>query len=87
MGSGTILVFDKDCLYLQHCKNIFLVFFFQVWCTKYRDLQLKNQILTGVHSPGAFRIVGPLSNSDDFAKDFKCPKGSKMNPIEKCKVW
>ena len=59
----------------------------QVWCSKYRDLGLKNQILTGAHSPGMFRINGPLSNNEDFANDFNCSLGSKMNPVEKCEVW
>ena len=48
---------------------------------------MKNQILTGVHSPGPYRILGPLSNNDDFARDFNCPVGSKMNPAKKCQVW
>ena len=49
----------------------------QVWCSKYPDLGLKNQILTGAHSPGMFRINGPLSNNKDFANDFNCSLGSK----------
>ncbi|KAJ8929213.1 hypothetical protein NQ314_018092 [Rhamnusium bicolor] len=50
------------------------------WCAKYRPESLKLRILTGYHSPGHFRVIGPFSNSDDFVKDFNCPVGSKMNP-------
>lgn len=48
---------------------------------------MRSQVLTGYHSPGEFRIVGPLSNNPDFANDFNCPVGSKMNPEKKCFVW
>jgi len=48
---------------------------------------MKKQIKTGAHSPGMYRINGPTANLEAFAKDFKCRLGSKMNPVEKCKVW
>ncbi|KAF4525127.1 hypothetical protein B566_EDAN005069 [Ephemera danica] len=58
-----------------------------VWCSKYRPETMKLRIMTGFHSPGQFRVNGPLSNMDEFAKDFNCPVGSKMNPVNKCSVW
>ncbi|XP_044586966.1 endothelin-converting enzyme homolog [Cotesia glomerata] len=36
------------------------------------------------HAPKDKRIIGPFSNSLDFATDFKCRLGSKMNPVKKC---
>ncbi|KAJ8983668.1 hypothetical protein NQ317_003455 [Molorchus minor] len=57
------------------------------WCAKYRPESLKLRILTGYHSPGHFRVLGPFSNSEYFVKDFGCPLGSKMNPKKKCLVW
>jgi len=60
-----------------------------VWCAKYRDMALKLRVLTGVHSPDIFRVQGPFSNMKEFARDFQCPVGSKMNPPteKKCVVW
>ncbi|XP_022190551.2 neprilysin-2 [Nilaparvata lugens] len=57
------------------------------WCLKIKDEELKMRITTGVHSPGEFRVIGPLSNLKEFAQDFGCPTGSKMNPQHKCTVW
>ncbi|XP_017847714.1 neprilysin-2 isoform X2 [Drosophila busckii] len=59
----------------------------QTWCAKYRKESLKMRITTGVHSPSEFRVLGPFSNVKDFAKDFQCPEGSFMNPVQKCEVW
>jgi len=57
------------------------------WCSKYRNKALEKRIKTGVHSPGMFRVQGPFSNSREFAADFQCPLGSRMNPVKKCEVW
>jgi len=68
-------------------RQLFWISFGQVWCSKFRDEALKSQILTAFHAPGDFRVIGSLSNNDDFAEDFNCPKGSNMNPENKCAVW
>jgi membrane metallo-endopeptidase-like protein 1 len=59
----------------------------QMWCSRFRDAALINAIATDVHSPGPFRINGPLSNAEDFAKDYNCQKGTFMNRENKCAVW
>jgi len=68
-------------------KQLFWVSFGQTWCAKYQDEKLKEQILTGAHSPSHFRVLGSVSNVEDFANDFNCPSGSNMNPKTKCSVW
>lgn len=68
-------------------KQLFWVSYGQQWCQKFRDDSLRNTIKTGTHTPGEFRINGPLSNNNDFSNDFKCPKGSPMNPEKKCNIW
>ena len=68
-------------------KQMFWISYAHTWCGKYRDAALRDKITTGVHSPEEFRINGPLMNDENFAKDFQCPKGSKMNPTKMCEVW
>lgn len=58
-----------------------------VWCGKFRPEVLKLRVNSGVHSPARFRVIGPLSNSPEFAQSFNCPVGSPMNPRKKCSVW
>ena len=72
---------NKNALYQEMCIVL------QNWCQVSTDQGLKDQILLDFHSPGEFRIKGPLSNNQDFARDLNCPKGSKMNPEKKCRVW
>ncbi|GBM67165.1 Neprilysin-2, partial [Araneus ventricosus] len=59
---------------------------FEVWCGKYRPEVLKLRIMTGSHSPAPYRVIGPLANTPEFAREFGCPLGSPMNPVKKCSV-
>uniref|UniRef100_A0A8D9BV62 Neprilysin-11 n=1 Tax=Cacopsylla melanoneura TaxID=428564 RepID=A0A8D9BV62_9HEMI len=68
-------------------RQMFWISAASVWCSLYRPESLKIRIRTGYHSPGEFRVLGPMSNLPQFAEDWKCPSGSKMNPTHKCEVW
>ena len=68
-------------------RQLFWVSAANVWCAKYRPKALKLRVLTGVHAPDMFRVRGPFSNMREFARDFHCPLGSPMNPLDKCQVW
>ncbi|XP_022169537.1 neprilysin-11-like [Myzus persicae] len=68
-------------------QQMFWVSAANVWCSKYRPEALKTDIATNSHSPDRFRVIGPFSNLEDFSKDFRCPLGSNMNPVNKCQVW
>lgn len=67
--------------------QLFFLNFAQVWCGAMRPEATRNKLKTAVHSPGRFRVIGTLSNSEDFAKEYQCPLGSPMNPEHKCSVW
>lgn len=67
--------------------QLFFLNFAQVWCGATRPEATRNKLKTAVHSPGRFRVIGTLSNSVDFSKEYNCPVGSPMNPEFKCSVW
>ncbi|KAK0175625.1 hypothetical protein PV327_009363 [Microctonus hyperodae] len=73
-------------LKLTH-RQLFFVNFAQVWCSAITPEAIGLQIEKDSHCPPKYRVIGPLSNFPEFAAEFNCPKGSKMNPIDKCEIW
>lgn len=67
--------------------QLFFVSYAQTWCTLYRPEALKVQMMTDPHSPGQFRVLGPLSQNEGFAKAFSCRNGTRYNPVKKCHLW
>jgi predicted metalloendopeptidase len=48
---------------------------------------MKHKIETDEHTLDRYRVIGTISNMEDFARDFNCKKGTYMNPEQKCAVW
>ncbi|XP_015119420.1 neprilysin-1 [Diachasma alloeum] len=67
--------------------QLFFLNYAQIWCGSMTPEDALTKIRSSVHSPGPFRVLGPLSNSEDFARAYNCPPGSPMNPMHKCSVW
>jgi len=65
-------------------KQIFWIAAAHCYCAAYRTEHLINRLQTYPFSAGHFRVIGPRTNSEDFARDFQCAAGTKMNPVEKC---
>ncbi|ODM96996.1 Endothelin-converting enzyme 1 [Orchesella cincta] len=64
--------------------QLFFISFAQVWCSASLKETLVLQLDNDPHVPAPLRVRGPLSNLPEFAKTFKCPKQSTMNPSQKC---
>lgn len=70
-------------------QQLFWISLAQSRCSVTRDEYKADVITRGFHAPNEFRIQGIIHNmpEDTFAYDFNCPLGTKMNPLNKCKVW
>lgn len=73
-------------LNLTH-NQLFFLNYAQIWCGQMRPEDALTKVRSANHPPGKFRILGPLSNSRDFATAYNCPLGARMNPVAKCSVW
>ncbi|XP_070561571.1 endothelin-converting enzyme 2-like [Ptychodera flava] len=65
----------------------FFLAYAQNWCTNRRTESSKLQLITDSHSPAAYRVIGTLSQFDEFSRAFSCNVGSNMNPEQKCSVF
>ncbi|MGH0175405.1 UNVERIFIED_CONTAM: hypothetical protein FKN15_070967 [Acipenser sinensis] len=68
-------------------QQLFFVGFAQVWCSVRTPESSHEGMITDPHSPSRFRVIGTVSNSQEFSKHFHCPAGSPMNPARKCELW
>ncbi len=58
-----------------------------IWRSKMRVEALTQQLRTGQHSPGRYRVLGPLSNIPAFARAFGCEPGDAMVAAEPIVIW
>jgi len=56
----------------------FFIAFAQVWREVNRPEALRSQLQTDVHSPGKWRVNGPLANIPEFAQAFGCRAGDPL---------
>ena len=87
---GTDEVLDESLPGLENLSGdqLFFLNFAQVWCGSIRQEALRFKLKNAVHAPGKYRVLGTLSNSEEFSKAFNCPRGlTRMNPNGKCSIW
>jgi putative endopeptidase len=67
----------------------FFIAYAQLWKINYTEAELKNRIANDPHSPGMYRVNGPLMNCPEFFKAFEVNEGDKMrNPEGKvARIW
>lgn len=67
----------------------FFLAFAQVWREKQRQDAVRSQVATNEHSPGRFRILGPLPNVDAWYQAFGIEPGNAMYipPEKRARIW
>ncbi|XP_076036619.1 uncharacterized protein LOC143022352 [Oratosquilla oratoria] len=68
-------------------EQLFFIANANLWCGSITNQGLLTQILTNPHSPGQFRVNGPMSNMEEFSEIWSCNDTSLMNRPMKCVVW
>lgn len=68
-------------------RQMFWISMASAYCSKYRPEYLESRVIEDTRSPNKWRVNGPVSNMMEFAADFKCLPGSRMNPVNKCSLW
>ncbi|KAH8311540.1 hypothetical protein KR044_006792 [Drosophila immigrans] len=67
--------------------QLFFISYAQVWCADLDPRLRLIQVATDQHVPSMFRVIGSLSNFDEFSKEFHCAVGTQMNPVRKCQLY
>lgn len=59
------------------------------WLGHTREEQLKNRLMTDVHSPAKYRVNGPFVNVDEFYSTFKIKRGTSMfvTDSSRVRIW
>lgn len=67
----------------------FFIAYAQLWKINYTEQELKNRIATDSHSPGMFRVNGPLKNCPEFFQAFNVKEGDPMrnSQTKVAKIW
>ncbi|XP_017007806.2 neprilysin-4-like [Drosophila takahashii] len=63
-------------------EQLFFLGFAQLFCSDYKKEQYWDR-LQDTHTVEKYRVLGALSNNEDFFKVFNCPVGSRMRPEDK----
>ncbi len=67
----------------------FFISYAQLWKINYTTEELKNRLANDPHSPGMYRVNGPLMNCPEFFDAFGVKPGDKMRNDEKkvANIW
>lgn len=67
----------------------FFIAYAQLWKINYTEEEMKNRIANDSHSPGMYRVNGPLMNCPEFFEAFMVKEGDKMRNAEAkvARIW
>ncbi len=67
----------------------FFLSYARVWRSVDRDEAVVTRVKSDPHAPGRFRVIGPLSNLEEFARAFGCKAGDAMvrDEASRVRIW
>lgn len=67
----------------------FFIAYAQLWKINYTDEEMKKRVATDPHSPGMYRVNGPLMNCPEFFEAFNVKEGDAMRNKESkvARIW
>ncbi|MFZ9657628.1 MAG: M13 family metallopeptidase [Crocinitomicaceae bacterium] len=67
----------------------FFIAYAQLWKIKYTEAEMKKRLATDPHSPGMYRVNGPLKNCPEFFEAFQIEEGREMrNDVKRvARIW
>ncbi|BFF90444.1 endothelin-converting enzyme 2 [Drosophila madeirensis] len=68
-------------------RQLFFVGFAQLWCDDVQTLFKKTVAQTDSHAPGMYRVIGSLSNFQEFSWVWNCSQSAPMDPEYKCSIY
>ncbi|CAF0776050.1 unnamed protein product [Didymodactylos carnosus] len=68
-------------------EQLFFLGFAQTWCIKTTEKEAEASLISDTHSFPKYRVIGTVSNIQEFSDAFQCPQGTNMNPNKKCRIW
>ncbi|KAJ9574258.1 hypothetical protein L9F63_026096 [Diploptera punctata] len=68
-------------------EQLFFLSFANGFCMETTEAG-KITLVQDVHTPLNFRLIGTVTNSEEFSRIWNCRNGTKMNPNEqRCSLW
>ncbi|KAH6941954.1 hypothetical protein HPB50_024907 [Hyalomma asiaticum] len=83
-GNGSSSTVDDARSSSHSTDRLFFYEFARSRCEAYDDAYSHLRTYKGARSPAPFFVNGPLRNLKEFAKAFRCPRGSGMRPKRAC---
>lgn len=68
-------------------RQLFFLSYAQLWCDDVQSLFKTSVATSDDHAPGMYRVIGPLSNFQEFSWVYNCSQQAPMDPEYKCAVY
>ncbi|KAH7935887.1 hypothetical protein HPB52_014628 [Rhipicephalus sanguineus] len=85
-GNGNLSMIGDTRSGSRPTDRLFFYEFARSRCEAYDDAYSHLRTYKGTRSPAPFFVNGPLRNTREFARAFRCPRGSGMRPKRICRL-